>query len=61
MIELEEGNPINLCIILMKLYTFVSMEGCNAICEHTDCPRDTENGLKRSRLQPNLIYLGIRP
>lgn len=37
------------------------MEGRNAICEHTDCPRDTENGLKRSRLQPNLIYLGIRP
>lgn len=61
MIELEEGNPINLCIVLMKLYTLLSMEGRNAICEHTDCPSNAENGLKRSRLHPNLIYLGICP
>lgn len=61
MIELEGGNPINLCIVLMKLYTLLSIEGGSDICEHIDCPSDTENGLKRSRLHPNLIYLGIRP
>lgn len=61
MIELEGGNPINLCVVLMKLYPLLSMEGRDAICRHTDCPSDTENGLKRSRLHPNLIYLGIRP
>lgn len=61
MIELEGGNPINLCIVLMKLYTLLSMKGRNAICEHTDCPSYTENGLQRTRLHPNVIYLGIRP
>lgn len=61
MIELEGGNRINLCVVLMKLYPLLSMEGRDAICEHTDCPSDTEHGLKRSRLHPNLIYLGIRP
>lgn len=61
-IELEEGNPINLCIVLMELCTLLSVEGGSAVCEHIDGPSDTDDGLKSSRLHPNLvIYLGLRP
>lgn len=30
MIELEGGNPINLCIVLIKLYTVLNIKGGNA-------------------------------
>lgn len=31
MIELEGGNPINLCIVLIKLYTFLNSKGGAAV------------------------------
>lgn len=30
MIELEGGNPINLCIVLIKLYTLLNIKGGDA-------------------------------
>jgi hypothetical protein len=61
-IELEEGNRINLCIVLMELYPLLSIEGGSAVCKHAVSPSNTENGLTRAKLNPNpVIYLGLQP
>ena len=54
MIELEGGNPINLCIVLIKLYTLLNIKGSdyrqslpfNVLQSHPNWPSGIGFGLR---------------